>query len=590
MNLKDYYHEVVSKLGFSTKRPYLEEVVIPTIDNKWNEKNVFIVEAPTGYGKTSISMTLALYSIKEEMKAIIALPQRSLLEDQYEKLKLLFNEDLLGKRYMHNPESPYLLKPITLTTIDTLSLTLLGISPEDLSKILRHQMGRGSSLGHYLFSAASIALSNIILDEAHLMTDSTKSLNFLVCLARFSIDCGRKLVLMSATIPKRVKKALMEGLRIWRERILFIEFTKEEQVKDRDKFDCVAGWDEKFVEVRAEKKYEPNIKQVFPENKHTFINEWLSKKFKENSQTKAIVIFNTVKDARDFHRSIKNFKWTDKIPKLLIHSRFTEADRVGREHKIESLKKEASYLIVTTQAIEVGVDISSNVMVTEIAPANSLIQRLGRFLRYDEKAGELLIWYESSENGLMKTSEEKYKVYDWNLTNATLNGLQTTLSFHIPYNYKEKIGYIHLLNEVYERFSIIPNPSEISSLYRITVDLKSMSKSAMEKFLELNGSFVRDEFIVPVIPKTILGGSLEKYQEKIIPISYRLFRKILRRDKVISAIIFREHEEQPQFKLINSNRFMTPLNCLREIVKNSISAFVVDAGYSIEDGLQVINE
>ena len=72
------------------------------MSSKWDNKNIFIVEAPTGYGKTTLTATLALYTLKNELKTIIVYPLRSLLEDQYKKFsKLLGEEDVLGKRYMH---------------------------------------------------------------------------------------------------------------------------------------------------------------------------------------------------------------------------------------------------------------------------------------------------------------------------------------------------------------------------------------------------------------------------------------------------------------------------------------------------------
>lgn len=64
------------------KRPFVE-YAINRLEENWNDKNVFVVEAPTGYGKSTISATVALYSINEELKSIIAFHLRTLLEDQY---------------------------------------------------------------------------------------------------------------------------------------------------------------------------------------------------------------------------------------------------------------------------------------------------------------------------------------------------------------------------------------------------------------------------------------------------------------------------------------------------------------------------
>lgn len=89
----------------------------------------------------------------------------SILEDQYMKFKLVFeDEGVLGKQYMHNPYSAYLTKPIISTTVDTLSLLMFGLFLEDLSHII-NRVWSGTfkgSLGHYLYLWSSYTLSNII--------------------------------------------------------------------------------------------------------------------------------------------------------------------------------------------------------------------------------------------------------------------------------------------------------------------------------------------------------------------------------------------------------------------------------------------
>jgi CRISPR-associated endonuclease/helicase Cas3 len=120
---------------------------------------------------------------------------------------------------------------------------------------------------------------------------------------------------------------------------------------------------------------------------------------------------------------------------------------------LRKLVKEGSYLVVSTQVVEVGIDISSNIFISEIAPAASLIQRLGRFLRYeDEKNGTILIWFEETEN-----KNDKYKkIYDLDITNLTFKKLEAIkkenrcLNFHSPCSYEKCSGYRDLLDSAYE--------------------------------------------------------------------------------------------------------------------------------------------
>jgi len=591
MTIADYYKRIVSKLDYANVRPYLENVAIPALSSYWNNKSVFVVEAPTGYGKTSISLAVSLYSINEEMKAIIAYPQRSLLESQYQVFKKIFSDDVLGKRYMHNPESLYLLKPVTLTTVDTLSLNMFGIPPEDLSKAAKHTSTPTGSWGHYLFSVASVGLSNIVLDEAHIMADSTKSLNFLIMLARFAIDCGRKLVIMSATMPNVVKNVIKNELRTWKEKVLFIEFTKDHQ--NIDQAEHVRGWDMEFIEKRALKNY---VIKHFPlncDNKYESLERILFEGINESDATKAILIFNTVKDAVDFYNIVKHADWAVGIPKLLLHSRFCEENRRDKSRELEILKTATAYIIVATQVLEVGIDISSDFMISEIAPASSLIQRFGRFLRYGENQGKAVIWYETDKSGELVSNRygvnKMYKVYDWHLTMETLRNLNHLISVHVPFDYKGRKGFSSLLNVVYDNNPPTLKSEEISQMYGITANLEHMSERAI-RFLESNdGSFVRDELTVPLIPKCIISGSSKDYQKMVVPVSFGIFRRLSNRGLVEGIIRWNENEGNLNDPFIltpfDSNRFLDPSSYIKWSLRDSILAFTANVDYDSETGL-----
>lgn len=72
---------------------------------------------------------------------------------------------------------------------------------------------------------------------------------------------------------------------------------------------------------------------------------------------------------------------------VLLHSRFRPADRNAQ---VDRLKPEhlqthpGGQIVVSTQVIEAGVDLSSAILWTEIAPLSSLVQRLGRLNRTGE--------------------------------------------------------------------------------------------------------------------------------------------------------------------------------------------------------------
>ena len=650
-----------------SKRRFIDEA-INIIEREWSERNIFIVEAPTGYGKSVISATISLFSIRSDdsLKCIVAFPLRALLEDQYRKfigecekgrgiLGNLCKERatiLIGKRYMHNPDSRYLIKPITLTTVDTLAMTLFGIPPEYVDSVVKEWDGTiGGSLGHYLFSWGSVISSNIVLDEVHLLADSTRSLSFLVALMKIVQDFGQKLVLMSATVPESLKSVLNKYLP---DKIRFIEFSV-------DKDPC-------FLRDRTCKRYCITFEEIESTEKYKRIREWID----ENKEfTRIIVVFNTVKEAIDFYKYIKD-TLKDRFDKIvLIHSRFTEKDRENKVNEIMSLRKSSPrstapdgcekwgsspssaaserssavqsdnyerensrYLIISTQVIEAGIDISSNLFITDVAPANSLIQRVGRFLRYtteEDREGKVIIWYEINEK---EKNNELYKVYDRNLVEKTVEWLKKNsdeercvkLNVHLPeVRDSKKKGYKELLNYVYEDGYFRVEEDLIRDFESIFLHLENASLIAVEKFLEMEGSLVRDGLQVPVTPKSkveeildennILDGELglgldDFIREFTIPLSFESFRK--RAHDICGAIImdiksesgkkrtrlkFKKKEEDNWLSYIiggvsrfgesSNKRNKIVLDLLRYIFLEKVLAFVINAEYNEDLGLEV---
>lgn len=110
-----------------------------------------------------------------------------------------------------------------------------------------------------------------------------------------------------------------------------------------------------------------------------------------DSAGQTLVIVNRVERAQQLFRLLNEAR-TDKSD-LLIHARFRAAERARQTKR---LREESSIdrIVVATQAIEAGVDVSSKVLVTELAPWSSLVQRFGRCNRYGEHNanGARILW------------------------------------------------------------------------------------------------------------------------------------------------------------------------------------------------------
>ena len=111
---------------------------------------------------------------------------------------------------------------------------------------------------------------------------------------------------------------------------------------------------------------------------------------KHKPDTRTLVVQNTVRRAVDLHSAIK--KMNKDVNLILVHSRFRPLDR---KKVVDDLLKKPDgrgTIVVSTQVVEAGVDISSQTMFTELAPWPSLVQRFGRCNRSGESGDSEVYW------------------------------------------------------------------------------------------------------------------------------------------------------------------------------------------------------
>jgi CRISPR-associated endonuclease/helicase Cas3 len=537
------------------ERPFLN-YVIDELDKQRNNYNVFLIEAPTGYGKTLISATIAYWNLKYGIKSIIAYPLITIIEQHYKKfsnfLSKITNKEILGLRHMLNNQSVYLIKPATLTTIDTLSLTFFGIPPEEIEKVTREGTSFGS-LAHYFIAWASIFFSDIVLDEVHLVADSTKSINFLLTLAKVASMYDQKLFLLSATIPESLKKLISKYTRT-----LIIEYSEEKDKGDKEYSE--------FLNERKNKKYSINIKEFEKENKFKEIKKLIE----EKPYPRKLIIFNTRDEAIEFYNYLNNDK------AIILHSHFTNEDKRKKIEEIEKAEKKGEFLIISTQSIEAGVSVSSNFLITDIAPLSSLIQRTGRFLRgtgKHEKEGEIYIWYDKD----LFEKNNKYKVYNRNLTSETLKILKDMnqkINFHDPTNYKP------LIDKIYENYYSI-NEKLIDDFIYVFLNLERAPKEAVDLFFYMEGSFVRDSVLIPITWKE----KINEFDKEVVAINIHEFIELLKKGLIKKAIADDKLKDLSEVKIDDKNVGKSIRYILRRIFENKIDAFYANVKYDSKKGL-----
>lgn len=101
---------------------------------------------------------------------------------------------------------------------------------------------------------------------------------------------------------------------------------------------------------------------------------------------RVLVVLEEVKEAAELYKRLKG------EGVFLYHGRLAEGQRrrVFGEVKRRD-KAQEPYLLITTPAIEVGVDLDAEVLVTTLCPPENLLQRLGRVNRRGGGQGEAYV-------------------------------------------------------------------------------------------------------------------------------------------------------------------------------------------------------
>ena len=89
---------------------------------------------------------------------------------------------------------------------------------------------------------------------------------------------------------------------------------------------------------------------------------------------KILMVVNTVKRCQDLAKALREFGFD----LICYHSKFIFDDRRKKERRID---RRPPRLLIATQVVEVSLDIDYDVLLTECAPIDALVQRAGRVNR-----------------------------------------------------------------------------------------------------------------------------------------------------------------------------------------------------------------
>jgi CRISPR-associated endonuclease/helicase Cas3 len=143
--------------------------------------------------------------------------------------------------------------------------------------------------------------------------------------------------------------------------------------------------------------------------------------------TRTLVIVNTVPRAREIAAAIR----THFPGVILLHSRFRPADRRALENLFETIPPEGQ-IIVSTQVLEAGIDVSATRLITDLAPWGSLVQRFGRVNRYGKEPGSEIWWVDLPAYSKQKDPALPYTQPELDRAAARLRTLSSAAPNDLP--------------------------------------------------------------------------------------------------------------------------------------------------------------
>ncbi|MBS7609304.1 CRISPR-associated helicase Cas3' [Candidatus Bathyarchaeota archaeon] len=450
--LKSQIYDYFSRKGWNL-RDYQELVRGQSIE-------AALLRLPTGDGKTETSL---LPEVSGTNKLVYTLPTVTTVESMRKRFEEYFGKDNvcfshhLMRLTLYDEERPedittfrYGMRKIIVTTIDRILLALMNF---------RH------------FPILELALNNsyLVVDEIHSYSPFTLSL-ILDALEYLRKYHRTRILVMSATLPSLIEEELTE--RIGARPLLPDELAKERYAA------------KKRVQVKLMPKGEVLSSQLYR----------ILELFKEGK--KVLVVLNTVSQARGIYEELKSQGLKYRKDIYLTHGRFCYQDKIHKSKFLEGLKdrqevRDRPFILVSTQVVEVSLDIDFDVLFTEISPLDSLIQRFGRVNRKGRKGiAEAHICDVEDPNKPLP-----YRAEQIHITRDLLEDFKQS----------SELDFLKITDEYY---------NQVASIY-----LKEFGKSPLEQFRgqisksEFGEELMktRDGFItVPAVP---VGRDLEIYNE-----------------------------------------------------------------------------
>ena len=376
------------------------------------EPNLVMLEDVTGAGKTEAAVMLAHRMMSGGLASgfFIGLPTMATANAMYDRIASVF-ERLFGK------DASLALAHGQRNLVEAFARTVLRAGPAESDPTQRDESATARCTAwladhnkRALIAAAGVGtIDQVMLGVLHSKHQSLRLLGLfrkvlivdevhacdaymqrvLESLLEFHAYSGGCAILLSATLPMAMKQALLSAYARGRRLAVAEHAAPPPRIGSSD-FPLATTWHSGIGAYVVEQAL-ASRPEVCRSVAFRYVSEWhavIDMIEAALAQGRCVCwMRNTVADALDAFDALRNR--LDKNRIILFHARFALQDRLAIEQRVldhfgpgSDAEKRRGRLVIATQVVEQSLDADWDVVVSDLAPIDRLIQRGGRLMRH----------------------------------------------------------------------------------------------------------------------------------------------------------------------------------------------------------------
>lgn len=392
---------------------------VANLVHKIANPGIIILEAPMGKGKTEAALVVVEELAKQTNRTgmFFGLPTQATSNSMFgritdwlrhfdgkQSIRLIHGKAQLNEQFANLPKSSCIYEDDTCDD-DNRSSHNIGSSENDTTKISVNDWFAGRKLSilddftvgtvdqillmalkqkHLMLRHLGFSNKVVVIDEVHAY-DAYMSV-YLYQALRWLGAYRVPVVILSATLPSNKRKQLVENYMNGAEK--FTTAAKPSDFDTNEAYPLLTYNDgqtiKQFSDFDTEQgvNYEIQCKSQSESEREAIVE--LVRKLTPDGGVVGVIV-NTVRRAQEFAQCCMEAFGEDNV--ALLHSSFIATDRYSKEKQlINTIGKDGQRphfkIIIGTQVIEQSLDIDFDVLITDLAPMDLLLQRMGRLHRH----------------------------------------------------------------------------------------------------------------------------------------------------------------------------------------------------------------